>query len=154
MKKRNILLLGIVCAVVIIQFIRPERNNSVQEQAESMVAIYHPPDSIRLIIQQSCSDCHSNNTRYPWYAAVQPVRWFLEYHIRNGKKELNLDEFAAYSRKRRIHKLKAIKNQITDGDMPLPSYLWMHKEARLSKNQKEQLTTWIDKLVDSLKSTE
>lgn len=154
MNKRKIIIVGIVCVVVIMQFIRPDRNYTGQVNDQNMIQVYHASDTIRQIIQQSCIDCHSNNTKYPWYANVQPIGWLLDYDIRNGKEELNLDEFAAYSKRRRISKLKSMKNQVNEGEMPLPSYTWMHKEVRLSGLQKTQLINWLDKTVDSLKSEE
>lgn len=154
MRTRKIIIVAIVCIIVIMQFIRPGRNHSGQVSDQSMMQLYRAPDSVSQIIQRSCTDCHSNNTRYPWYATVEPVGWMLNYHIRNGKAELNLDEFSAYSKRRRISKLKSMKDQVEDGVMPLPSYRRMHKNARLSESEKSQLTNWLGKTVDSLKSEE
>lgn len=150
MKRSKTIVVAIAGILVIIQFVRPARNYNGQLSEQNMMQLYHTPDTIRRIIQQSCVNCHSNKTSYPWYADVQPVGWWLEYHIRKGKKELNLDGFAGYSKRRRISKLASMKDQVRDGDMPLPSYTWMHKEARLSAVQKHLLTNWIEKTIDSL----
>jgi hypothetical protein len=150
MTRRKIIILGVVGIFVLIQFIRPGRNHSGQVPEQSLTLLYHMPDSIHHIVQQSCMNCHSNNTDYPWYASVQPLGWWLDYHICKGKEELNLDEFAEYSDQRKISKLRSMKNQVRDNVMPLRSYTWMHKEARLSDAQKKQLTDWLDKTIDSL----
>lgn len=150
MNRRKTIILGVVGVFVIIQFIRPDRNQSGQVSDQSLMRLYHTPDSINHILQRSCMNCHSNNTDYPWYANVQPFGWWLSYHIQNGKEELNLDEFAGYSGRRRISKLRSMKDQVRDGVMPLRSYTWMHKEARLSDAQKLQLTDWLKTTIDSL----
>lgn len=150
MTRRKIIILGVVGLLVIIQFIRPDRNYTGQVSDQSMMQLYHTPDTIHHIMQQSCVNCHSNNTEYPWYANVQPLGWWLNYHIRKGKGDLNLDEFAGYSNRRKISKLRSMKNQVKDGVMPLRSYTWIHKEARLSDMQKAKLVSWLDKTIDSL----
>jgi hypothetical protein len=150
MNRRKTIILGVVGVFVIIQFIRPDRNQSGQVSDQSLMRLYHTPDSINHILQRSCMNCHSNNTDYPWYENVQPYVWRLSYHIQNGKEELNLDEFAGYSGRRRISKLRSMKDQVRDGVMPLRSYTWMHKEARLSDAQKLQLTDWLKTTIDSL----
>jgi hypothetical protein len=150
MNKSKIIILGVVCALVIIQFIRPDRNYTGQVSTESLTALYHPPDSIRRILQQSCMDCHSNNTVYPWYTNVQPIGWILNRHIRHGKDELNLDQFSRYSERRKISKLRSMKDQVRDGVMPLKSYTFMHADARLSKAQKQLLIHWLGRQIDSL----
>jgi len=154
MNRAKTIILGIVGVLVIIQFIRPDRNYAGQTSDQSMIRLYHTPDSIHQILRQSRMNCHSNNTRYPWYANVQPLGWWLDYHIRKGKEELNLDEFAGYSDRRRISKLRSMKDQVGDGIMPLRSYRWIHREARLSDAQKAVLTDWLNKTIDSLNQLE
>jgi len=150
MTRCKIIILGVVGIFIIMQFIRPGRNYTGQASEQSMMQLYHTPDSIHHILQQSCMNCHSSNTDYPWYTNVQPLGWWLDYHIRKGKEELNLDEFAQYSDRRKISKLRSMKDQVQDGAMPLRSYTWMHKEARLSDMQKAQLADWLNKTIDSL----
>ncbi len=150
MNRRKPIILGLVGLFVIIQFIRPDRNHTGQVSDQSLMHLYHPPDSITRIIQLSCMNCHSNNTEYPWYSNVQPFGWWLGYHILKGKEALNLDEFAGYSHRRKISKLRSMRDQMRDGEMPLRSYIWMHKDARLSYAQKVSLTSWLDKTIDSL----
>lgn len=152
MNKRKIIILGVVGLLIIIQFIRPDRNQSGQVSKQSMMQLYHAPDSINHIIQQSCMNCHSNNTDYPWYANVQPPGWLLGYHIRNAKEQLNLDEFAEYSDRQRINKLRSMRDQVKDGEMPLWSYTLMHEEARLSETEKSLLINWLNNTMDSLKT--
>ena len=128
-----------------IQFIQPARNHGETNSAYSLGRLYEVPDTINWLLQQACFDCHSNTTRYPWYSNVQPIGWILANHIRKGKTDLNFDEFGTYSGRKQKNKLKAIVNQVRDDEMPLRSYTWMHKDARLSEEEKQLLINWFTK---------
>ncbi|WP_233522446.1 heme-binding domain-containing protein [Chitinophaga silvatica] len=124
------------------QFIRPSRNQSSdQGSIKKTVSI---PSAVSAILKNACYDCHSNNTRYPWYSNIQPIGIFMAKHIREGKQELNFDEFNTYSSKRQRNKLKRMKEQIEKDEMPLPSYTWMHSNAKLTIDQKQLINKWID----------
>lgn len=154
MNKRKTIILIVVVAFIVIQFFRPDRNQSGRVSKQSITQLYHIPDSVNHIIQQSCVNCHSNNTEYPWYENVQPVGWWLNYHIQKGKSQLNLDEFGKYSGSQQINKLRSMKDQIKDGKMPLWSYALAHKEARLSKSEKSLLINWLNATMDSLQTVQ
>lgn len=144
------ILLAILIVLIVIQVIQPARNKSGQVLATNMMTMYKMPDTVQAVLKAACYDCHSNNTNYPWYTYVQPVGWMLANHIRHGKEELNFNEFGSYTARRQQSKLKAIANQIKDGDMPLYSYTIMHKNARLTKEQKQLIIEWAQKTKDSL----
>jgi hypothetical protein len=137
-------------ALIVIQFFRPERNVSGTQSPSMMSNQIAMTDEIRMILQLACLDCHSNNTRCPWYAEIQPVGWWLAGHIREGRKELNFDDFGSYRPRRKFSKLRQIEEQITEGEMPLPSYTIIHKDAILSNEKKELLIAWTKELRDSL----
>jgi exonuclease VII small subunit len=147
MKKIFIVLL---IALVVIQFFRPAKNQSAAEPANAIAKAYPVPQEVADILKGSCYDCHSNNTKYPWYNNVQPVAWWLNNHVKKGKGELNFDEFATYKPKKAHHKLEEIIEQVKDGEMPLNSYLWMHKEAALSETQKTTLINWAQQLMNDI----
>lgn len=150
MRRKTKILLVIGVVFVAIQFIQPAHNNSAQVLPTDFVAMYKPPKDVEQMLQSACYDCHSNHTRYPWYSNIQPMAWLLANHIKNGKGELNLSEFGSYGARRRISKLKAIADQIRDEEMPLTSYKLIHKDARLSADQKNKLITWASNKRDSL----
>ena len=127
---------------IAIQFVQPARNKSGQVLATDMIKIYSVPDAVRAIFRTACYDCHSNNTRYPWYSNVQPAGWILASHIKNGRSALNFSEFGSYSRRKQTSKLKAITNSLNDGTMPLKSYRLIHRDARLSKDEKTLIINW------------
>ena len=104
------------------------------------------------VLKKSCYDCHSYNTKYPWYNNIQPVAWWLQTHVNEGKHDLNFNEFATYAPKKQYHKLKDIIDSQNDGWMPLDSYLWIHKDAILTKDQRDELIKWADSLSREIKT--
>ncbi len=146
---KKILLLLLV-AFIAIQFIQPARNKSGQVEAMDISKRSKVFDRIDTLLKTACYDCHSNNTNYPWYAYVQPIGWMLNDHIRSGKEQLNFSEFSSYSARRQKSKLKSIASQVSDGSMPLTSYKWIHKDARLSKAGNDLIIKWATTIKDSL----
>jgi hypothetical protein len=138
--KKALLATGIV--FIAIQFIQPAKNISSQVSATDISKTIPVPDNVQAILKSACYDCHSNNTNYPWYAYIQPTAWILSSHISEAKKKLNFNEFGNLSSRRQISKLDGIANSIKDDIMPLTSYKMMHKNARLSANEKELLIKW------------
>lgn len=154
-RKKSILkkiFIGIGFALIVMQFIQPARNSSGQVLPTDISKMYTLPQNVQQVLQVACYDCHSNNTRYPWYSNIQPLGWWQANHIKNGKENLNFSEFGSYTLRKKINKLKGIENSIKDGTMPLSSYTLIHKNARLSSNEKTLLMDWTKKLKDSLTS--
>jgi len=145
--------IGLVILVILvgIQFLPSRTNQSKEVSTTDFLLSYRTPENIGNILQTSCYNCHSNNTNYPWYSHVQPVGWFLESHINKGKAELNFNEFGSYPVRRQKSKLKSIVNQVEKGEMPLSSYTFIHREARLSEDQKKALINYLNSIQYSLK---
>lgn len=137
-------LIALLIILVLIQFVQPARNQSKQAVTAGIAMAVKVPDNVQAVLQNSCYDCHSNNTRYPWYATLQPGAWWMSSHISDGKEELNFDEFANYSKRRQLSKLKAMQGAIEDENMPLPSYTFIHRGAILSEKDKKLLKDWIE----------
>ena len=142
MIKRFLLILLII--FIAIQFFRPEKNIHSGVEAADISRIYPVPANVDTILVHACKDCHSNNTRYPWYNKVQPVAWFMANHVKDGKRSFNLNEFASYPVWRQYDKISEVKKQIDKGDMPLSSYTWIHKDAVLTNAQKNTIETWSE----------
>lgn len=136
--------LGFIALLIIIQFIRPEENLGEAESSNDVTHYVNVPDQVMTTLQGSCYDCHSNHTNYPWYAKVNPVGWWLNHHIEEGKSELNFSDFAAYDVERMDHKLEEIAEEVEEGHMPLPSYTWIHRDAILSDEQISLITNWVN----------
>ena len=144
MKKRVVLI--VIILLVAIQFIRPARNLSSAQSANDITRHYTVSDTVAHILDRACNDCHSNNTRYPWYTNIQPVGWWMQHHVNEGKEELNFSEFGSYPAKRQAHKLEEVAKQTRDDEMPLNSYLWIHADAKLSDADKQILINWANNL--------
>ena len=147
------LLITILLLLMLIQLMpKPTKNLSDTLSANDITQKFTVPDTVQSILRASCFDCHSNNTVYPWYSKVQPVAWWLNRHIEEGKRELNFSEFASYPLKRQYRKLSKIKDEVNDGGMPLPSYTIIHRYAKLDESQKNIIANWVNTLQDSLKA--
>lgn len=154
MKRLLTIFLGILLlAFILIQFY-PASNNNLQSGINHKdITVHHlVPNSVQQILKTSCYDCHSNNTRYPWYAKIQPVSLWLGDHVKDGKAELNFSEFGTYSLSRQYHKLEEINGQVKAGEMPLSSYTLIHRNAKLGPEQKFVIATWVGELRDSFKT--
>ena len=146
----KIIAIILLVAFVGIQFIPTTRNQSDTVPETDFMLVHNVPETIQKKLQVSCYDCHSNNTQYPWYNKIQPVAWFLEDHIKEGKAELNFNEWDSLSSRRKASKLRSIIKQIENGEMPLDSYTLIHKDAKFSEAEAEELINFITQLKDSL----
>jgi hypothetical protein len=142
----------LLLAFIVIQFFRPAKNRSEGVSANDITKVYAVPENVQAILKTSCYDCHSNNTVYPWYSQIQPAAWWLNDHIQEGKRELNFSEFASYRIGRQYRKLNEINEQVKEGEMPLDSYLWIHKNAKLDEQQKLALANWVTAVRDTIKA--
>jgi len=144
------IVLALVVVFIGIQFIPKNYNESSEVLTTDFMTTFDVPKNIDTQLKTSCYDCHSNNTHYPWYNKIQPVAWFMEDHIDEGKEELNFSEFGGYSKRRQKSKLKSIMSQIRDDEMPLWNYTLIHRDAKLSEKDKELLEDWLTNLRDNL----
>lgn len=96
------------------------------------------------LLKLACYDCHSDSTRYPWYNRITPVNWWLRNHINEGKRHLNFSEFTGTSYKRQIKRLDETAEQVEKHEMPISTYLWIHKDARLNNAQRKLIIDWAD----------
>lgn len=134
----------ILLVLIIIQFYQPERNSdSGKNYTSDFMSSYKVPEDVKEILQTSCYDCHSNNTNYVWYDYIQPARTLVEKHINNAKKELNFNEWGTYSNRKQERLLTSMITQIENKEMPIPSYVFMHREKKLSDIQIKVLTNWL-----------
>src|SRR5262250_2423937 len=130
------ILLAVFVLLIIIQFIHPSRNISKAEQPNNIAHAFNVPTEVKQILDKACMDCHSNNTRYLWYFKIQPVDWWLTHHIDEGKRGLNFDEYTSRSLRYQFHKMEDIADQVKEGEMPINSYTWIHKDAILTEQEK------------------
>jgi hypothetical protein len=125
-----------------IQFLRPPRENPVTDPLQAIAARVAIPPDVAATVRRACYDCHSNQTRWPWYSGVAPMSWLVVGHVTDGRQRLNFDDWNAHSPRRTTPPLDAICGQISQGKMPLPSYLLAHQDSKLSQADVAQLCAW------------
>jgi hypothetical protein len=140
----------LLLAFIAIQFFHPKKNKSEGEQPNAFAKLYPVPDDVKVILKKACDDCHSNNTVYPWYSKIQPVDWWLNDHIVEGKKHFNMDELGKAPIWRHYDKMKDVIDEVKEGNMPLDSYTWIHKDAILTADEKAKLTTWANGIMKEM----
>ena len=129
-------------ALLGIQVMRPERENPEGRYEDSLQALSPMSPEAAAVFDRSCRDCHSNQTRWPWYSQVAPVSWWVAGHVEDARRHLNVSEWSRYDRRKAAHKLDEMCDETREGKMPWPSYLWIHRGARLTGGDVEALCAW------------
>ena len=137
---------AILFMILVMQLLQPTKNVSPGISENDVSKAYDMPVEVHEVLVGKCYDCHSNNTRYPWYVHVQPIGWWLASHIKEGKEHLNFSEFKTYDQKKATHKLEELSEVVTEGSMPLSSYLIMHREAKVTAEETGMINSWITSL--------
>ena len=145
------ILVVLLAVFLLLQFFPIDTTNPVSSEGMDFIQAKNTPESTAVLIKAACYDCHSNQTRYPWYTRIQPVGWWMKDHIREGRVELNFSVFSTYSPERQAHKLSEAVEKIETGEMPLESYLLTHPEAKLTPEQKQELTTYFKKMESDIR---
>lgn len=145
----KIIVVTAIVALVAIQFFQPEKNTS--EVSQNLI-LNQPdiPENIQQILKNACLDCHSNTTNYLWYHKIAPVSWMVSKHIKKGKKELNFSKWAEMDKYDKITALEDIRQELEQKTMPIKSYTLMHKNARLTDEERSAMFAWIDKTGNDL----
>ena len=144
-----------IAAVVLIlligaQFVGAGRTNPPSKPGASLLALTSTPPAVSAILDRSCRDCHSNDTRWPWYSHVAPLSWFLLSHVNGGRERLNYSQWTSYDSDDQDKFLGGMCSLPKKGRMSIPSYLWLHRDARLSDADVKTLCAWSDKMRDTL----
>ena len=126
------------------QAVRPARTNPPVDESQTIFARTQMTPQVASIFDRSCRDCHSNKTIWPWYTQVAPVSWWLSNHVNEGRRNLNLSEWAKLNSDRQDRKLRQICDEVQDGVMPLSSYTPMHPQAKLSDQDRKTLCDWTE----------
>lgn len=137
------ILLGLIAVLVIIQFFRIDKTNPPLDPPNDFINVQNPPQQIAKLLKDACYDCHSHESKYPWYTNVAPVSWWVKSHINEGREHLNFSTWGTYPLKKRAHKLEECYEEVEEKHMPLKSYTWAHPEARLTEDQRATLVSWF-----------
>ena len=144
--KLKLIFMVLLVVVLLMQLARPQKNTAAVPAGKAFIDTFKVNEQVNAILAVSCYDCHSNNTNYPWYSEIQPMAWLMEKHIIDGKEKLNFDDLPPYGSRKFNSKVSQITKQIEQGKMPLDSYLWMHKGARLNTEDKKLLIYYFNSL--------
>lgn len=144
------ILLGLLVLALAVQFYRPAKNLAAAPAKTDLLTLHPAPPEVKQLLQVGCYDCHSDHTRYPWYAEIQPLGWWLAQHVRDGKRELNLSAFGELTRKRQASTLEEMVDVIERREMPLKSYTITHRDAVFTEAQIKQLNGWLEALRDKV----
>ncbi len=146
----RIILISLVGFLIIIQFIPNELPESTSENQQDLFNVEQVPNNIRLSLTKACYDCHSNQTVYPWYSYIAPMSWLVAKDTRVGREKLNFSEWGNQKKRSKIKSLSEIAEEIENGNMPFPAYLIIHQDAKLNKNDKENLIKWTDQMTNQI----
>lgn len=147
-------LLVLLLALVLAQFVRIDKTNPDTIEKETFASVENAPTEVLSIMKRACFDCHSNNTVWPWYSNVAPVSWFVGKHVREAREELNFSEWGTYDDGRKHHKLEECVEEVAEGEMPLKGYVVWHDEALLSPTDTSALFPYFRKLMKGYKERE
>ncbi|WP_027878668.1 heme-binding domain-containing protein [Mesoflavibacter zeaxanthinifaciens] len=140
------ILIALLVVLVIAQFFSPDKNTGDTKDLTAFLEETNPNEEVKAILKNTCFDCHSSNTVYPWYSKITPVNYWMAEHVEDGKKHLNFSKWSEYSVKRKDHKFEELIEEVEEKEMPLPSYTWSHTEADLSPEQIEAVVAWAKKV--------
>jgi len=135
---------GAVLALAALQLTNPARTNPPLTPGRDLLAANGSPADVATLLRAACYDCHSDETRWPWYSGVAPMSWLVVDHVNEGRQHLNFSHWPQDDPGRAARKWNRIAEAVSSGDMPLPSYTWIHPPARLRPEQRDRLAHWAE----------
>jgi hypothetical protein len=139
-------LIGLVVLLVIAQFFQISKTNPEFDAAGDFIAITAPSDEVKGLLKDACYDCHSYETKYPWYTYFVPLSYWINNHIKHGREHLNFSIWASYDAGKADHKLEECAEEVEEGKMPLKSYTITHGNAKLSDEDRKLLEDFFNGL--------
>ncbi len=136
----------IILSLVIMQFFGIDKSTPEYDKSKDLLTVTQAPTEVAELLKEACYDCHSNETRYPWYTSVAPVSWWIAGHIKNARENSNYSTWGTWSADKRQHKAEESAEEIETGHMPPKSFRFMHSGAKLTDEQKTMLADWFRSL--------
>lgn len=137
---------GIAIAVLALggQLIPVNRRNPPVDPAKTIFATQNVPPSVKMVLERSCKNCHSDETNWPWYSYVAPASWVVARDVHRARRTMNFSEWSGYPAKRKEDKLEEICDQVTNGDMPDGMYLLLHRDAVVTEQERNAVCQWTE----------
>lgn len=143
-KTLNRIALVLLFVVVVMQFFRIEKTVPASDPSHDLLRVAGPSGEVASLLKVACYDCHSFQTEYPWYTNIAPVSWWIKDHIDEGREHLNFSIWGAYESGEQLELLHECAEEVEEGQMPLPSYTWIHGAAKLTDYQRNLLKNWFN----------
>lgn len=137
------MVVAIVLLVLASQLVPVKRTNPPVDPSHSFYATEPVPANVHAVLENSCKDCHSNRTVWPWYSYLAPVSWMVADDVRGGRRHLNLDEWSTYTPARKAKRLQDICEQVTSGEMPDTKYVLIHRNTKLTPAERQSVCDWV-----------
>jgi hypothetical protein len=139
---------------LVIQLIRPVRRNPSTDPAHEFTAVHSATPAVVSMLQRSCSDCHSNQTVWPWYSSVAPASWVIAHDVNDGRDAMNFSQWGAYTLDKQQELVGKMCEEVKDGEMPMSQYTLLHPHARLNSTDVKTLCSWTQQIVGSVEARE
>ncbi len=124
-----------IAALVVLaamQLVRPARTNPSSDPGGAIDARLPNATQMHGVVNRACRDCHTNQTTWPWYSEVAPVSWLVIHDVVDGRRAVNFSEWATYEPSRQSKLLKDACEEVSNGEMPVRAYTWMHPGTKLT----------------------
>jgi hypothetical protein len=145
-------LITLVALVVVAQAVRPARTNPPVDPQKEITAHMQVDPPVMATLSRACNDCHSNRTEWPWYSNVAPVSWLVAHDVNDGREELNLSEWGASKEKEPGKLLGKICSEMTEGKMPMTTYTLIHPQAKLTREEVQNVCRWTNSIASNVSS--
>jgi len=136
--------LGALLVLAAMQVSRPDMTKPPTDPAKTLDALYPPPPEVTGLLVAACYDCHSHETRWPWYAHVAPVSWFVARDVVRAREHMNFSTFGDEVPEDRAAYLEECAEKVREHEMPPTTYTWLHAAARLPTKERERLAGWFE----------
>ncbi len=143
---------GILALLFLLAFVHPFGNARVADPGRQLMASAQIGTPVLDVLERSCQNCHSERTTWPAYSHVAPISWLIEKDVQEGRSHWDMSKWDQYSIDDREHILSQIGPMVRNKKMPLPQYLLLHPEAKLSDADAELLYQWSRQERKRLKS--
>lgn len=148
--KKNLILVILLVIFILIQFYPTERPSVKLDNPNDLIATNTIPANIASKLKAACYDCHSNESRFPWYESFAPIKWMVYDHINEAREELNFSNWNTLSTDDKADILDDISSIVLEGEMPIKGYIILHSEANLSEAEREEIANWADEMLEAL----
>jgi len=143
MKTKYKRILGALIVVfVLLQFTNPARTNP--PVIHDFLAATMPPPDINGMFHRACYDCHSYETKWPWYSHIAPVSWLIVDDVEGGRRHVDFSNWPVNDPARAAKRLEDASEELGYNEMPPAKYKLIHVGARLTAAERQQLIQWLD----------